>query len=77
MNMTYDFAVLEALRGRIVSNLWIGKDPCIEIIYLQFDVKIFVSLDIISRPGIRNDGRHHAINGGDVAHGYDMSGLLP
>lgn len=77
MDVANDLAVLEALRSSIVSNLWIGKGSSIEVINLQLNVKIFVGLKIISLPGTRDDRRHHIIKGWNVAHGCDISEVIP
>lgn len=77
MDVANDLAVLEALRSSIVSNLWIGKGSSIKVINLQLNVKIFVGLKIISLPGTRDDCRHHIIKGWNVAHGCDISEVIP
>lgn len=77
MDVANDLAVLEALRSRIISDLRIGKGSSIEVINLQLNVEIFVGLKIISRPGARDNRRHHIIEGWNVAHGYDISEVIP
>lgn len=77
MDVANDLAVLEALRSSIVSDLWIGKGSSIEVINLQLNVEIFVGLKIISLRGTRDNRRHHIIEGWNVAHGCDISEVIP
>lgn len=77
MDVANNLAVLEALRSSIVSDLRISKRSSIEVIDLDLNVKIFVGLKIISLPGTRDDRRHHIIKGGNVAHGCNISEVIP
>lgn len=62
--------LVETLRSRIVSDSWIGEFPSFKVIYLKFNVKVLVGLNILAWGRVGNDGRDHFAKGGDVAHSY-------
>lgn len=60
MNMANNpSGVVEALWGRVISDLRVGKGPSNEIANPEPDLEILVRLEIFSRCGAQDDGRNH------------------
>lgn len=60
MNMANNpSGVVEALWGRIISDLRVGKGPSKEIANAELDLEILVWLEIFSWCGAQDYGRNH------------------
>lgn len=74
MDVANDPTVLvHPLGCRVVVNSWIDKEPGIEVVDLEIDVKIRIRRNVLAWGWADDDARDHLIKSRNVTHSYCVS----
>ena len=72
MDMAQNILIVwvKGLRRTVVSNVWVGEHPSVQIGDLQLDLEILVRCEVIPRCWVGQDSGDHVGRGRDVTHCY-------
>ena len=77
VGVTDDLAGAVEILGRgVVGGVRVGEGAGREVAHLDGDVELLVGLDVLVVLGVLEDGRHHVVLRGDLAHGDTVARTL-
>lgn len=67
---------VEVLGRRVVGSVGVGEGTRGEVAHLDSDVEVLVGLDVLVVLGVLEDGGHHVVLRGNLAHGDTVARTL-